>query len=74
MQDKISLEKNMPYEGSIQRVLTDSFEIREVKRIISGRTLTNKLVYFESDEPVGEFINVKIIKACPYHLMGEAEK
>lgn len=74
LQDKISLEKNMPYEGSIQRVLTDSFEIKDGKRIISGRTLTNKLVYFESDEPVGEFINVKIIKACPYHLMGEAEK
>ena len=74
LQDSISLEKNMPYEGSIQRVLTDSFEIRGDKRIISGRTLTNKLVYFESDAPIGDFINVKITKACPYHLLGEAEK
>ena len=73
-QDKLSLERNLPYENSIQRVLVDSFEMREDKRICSGRTLTNKLVYFESDTPVGEFIDVKIIKACPYHLLGEAEK
>lgn len=74
MQDSISLEKNKPYENTIQRVLTDSFETKNGKRILSGRTLTNKLVYLESDAPIGEFINVKITKACPYHLMGEAEK
>ena len=73
-QDKLSLERNLPYENSIQRVLVDSFEIREDKRICSGRTLTNKLVYFESNTPVGEFVDVKITKACPYHLLGEAEK
>ena len=73
-QDKLSLERNVPYENSTQRVLVDSFEMREDKRICSGRTLTNKLVYFESNIPVGEFIDVKITKACPYHLLGEAEK
>lgn len=73
-QDELSLECNLPYENSTQRVLVDSFEMREDKRICSGRTLTNKLVYFESDTPVGEFIDVKITKACPYHLLGEAEK
>ena len=73
-QDKLSLEGNLPYENSTQRVLVDSFEMREDKRICSGRTLTNKLVYFESDTPVGEFIDVKITKSCPYHLLGEAEK
>lgn len=73
-QDKLSLERNLPYENTSQRVLVDSFEIREDKRICSGRTLTNKLVYFESGTPVGEFIKVKITKACPYHLLGEAEK
>ena len=74
MQDKLSLLKNIPYENSCQRVIIDSFEMREEARICSGRTLTNKLVYFESNAPVGEFINVKITKACPYHLLGEAEK
>jgi tRNA-2-methylthio-N6-dimethylallyladenosine synthase len=73
-QDKLSLERNLPYENTSQRVLVDSFEIREDKRICSGRTLTHKLVYFESGTPVGEFIKVKITKACPYHLLGEAEK
>ena len=74
MQDKLSLSKNLPYENTVQRVLTDSYEVREGRRILSGRTLTNKLVYFESDSDVGEFINVKITKACPYHLLGQVEK
>ena len=74
-QDKLSLEKNLVYEESLQRVLTDSFEIKKNKRIFSGRTLTNKLVYSESDRAeIGEFINVKITKAGPYHLLGEAEQ
>ena len=74
VQDKLSLNKNIPYENSLQEVLTDSYEMREGKRILCGRTLTNKLVYFESDSPIGEFINVKITKACPYHLLGKEEK
>ena len=73
MQDKLSQDKNLPLEHTVQRVLTDSFDMRNDKRICCGRTLTNKLVYFESDAPIGEFVNVKITKACPYHLMGEAE-
>ena len=74
LQDKLSLERNTPYENAVQRVLVDSFEVRDGRRICSGRTLTNKLVYFDSDVEVGEFINVKITKACPYHLLGEAER
>ena len=74
MQDKLSYDKNRPYEDTVQRVLTDAYEIKNGRRICSGRTLTGKLVYFESDAEIGEFINVKITKACPYHLLGEAEK
>ena len=74
LQDAISLEKNLPYQDTVVRVITDSCEIREGHRIYSGRTLTNKLVYFESDSEIGEYINVKITKACPYHLLGEAER
>ena len=73
VQDDISLKRNIPYENTTQRVLIDSFEIKDGMRICSGRTLTNKLVYFESSCDRGEFINVKITKACPYHLLGEAE-
>ena len=74
LQDKLSLERNTPYENAVQRVFVDSCEVRDGRRICSGRTLTNKLVYFDSDVEVGEFINVKITKACPYHLLGEAER
>lgn len=74
LQDAVSLDKNRPYEQTIQRVLTDSAELKDGRRILSGRTLTNKLVYFESNAEIGDFINVKITKACPYHLLGEAEK
>ena len=72
-QDKLSLELNTRYEESIERVLVDSYD--EKGNMFSGRTLTNKLVYFSTNENcLGEFINVKITKACPYHLLGEAEK
>ena len=75
LQDKISLEKNIKYENQTERVLVDSFEIRDGKRICSSRTLTNKLVYFESDEAnIGDFVEIKIEKACPYHLLGRAER
>ncbi len=75
VQDRISLEINTPYEGNICRVLIDSFESREGKNVWCGRTLTNKLVYFESENAkIGEYINVKIEKACPYHLIGSVRE
>ena len=73
-QDTASLEINQSYENTIQRVLVDSMDVKENRQIFSGRTLTNKLVYFTADKcEVGEFTEVKITKACPYHLMGESE-
>ena len=72
-QDELSLKLNMKYENSVQRVLVDSID--EKTKIFSGRTLTNKLVYFSAKHDcIGEFVNVKITKACPYHLLGEIEK
>lgn len=72
-QDELSLKLNIKYENSIQRVLVDSKD--EKTNIFSGRTLTNKLVYFSAEHDcIGEFVNVKITKACPYHLLGETEK
>ena len=74
LQDELSIKNNMPYENTLQRVLVDSFEYRDGERICCGRTLTNKLVYFKSQIDIGEFIEVKITKACPYHFLGEAER
>ncbi len=74
LQDKISLERNLPYENTTRRVLVDSFEQRGGRTVYSGRTLSNKLINFEAEiANVGEFINVKIEKACPFHLLGTAE-
>lgn len=74
MQDQISLERNLPYEKRSERVLVDSYELQGDKKVYSGRTLSNKLVYFEAEAAnVGEFINVRIEKACPFHLLGTAE-
>ncbi len=73
LQDRLSLEKSLKYEDTMQRVIVDSFEMKDGRRICVGRTLTNKLAYFESNAEIGEFINIKITKACPYHLLGEAE-
>lgn len=73
IQNDISLEKNLPYENTIQRVLVDSFESREGETIYSGRTLSNKLVNFRGENiTLGDFVNVKIEKACPFHLLGFA--
>ena len=75
LQDKISLENNKRYENKTVRVLVDSFEIRDERKVYSSRTLTNKLVYFESDDVnVGDNVDIIIEKACPYHLMGRVEK
>lgn len=70
-QDKLSLERNMIYEGTVQSVLVDSIEFNDEKEVCSARTLTNKLVYFKNKNVnVGDFTNVIIEKACPYHLIG----
>jgi tRNA-2-methylthio-N6-dimethylallyladenosine synthase len=75
MQDIVSLENNKRYENMTVRVLVDGFEDRDGRRVHSARTLTNKLVYFEDDTVnVGEFVDIIIEKACPYHLIGRVEK
>jgi tRNA-2-methylthio-N6-dimethylallyladenosine synthase len=74
-QDELSIRLNRKYEGATYRVLVDSVERQDDQVTFCGRTLTNKLVYFTAESvSVGELINVKITKACPYHLLGEAEK
>ncbi len=74
IQDKISFERNLAYENNTERVLVDSYEMRGATKVYSGRTLSNKLVYFEAEAAnVGEFIKVRIEKACPFHLLGTAE-
>ena len=72
VQCRISHEINDTYVGKTVRVLVDSFDEKDGKRIYNARTLTNKLVHFESkNAPIGEFINVKISRAGAFDLFGE---
>jgi tRNA-2-methylthio-N6-dimethylallyladenosine synthase len=72
LQDTVSLEKNLPYEGKCVRVLTDSLEMRNGDTVYTGRTDTNKLVHFKGAETkIGEWVFVEIEKACPYDLIGK---
>lgn len=71
VQCRISHEINDTYIGKTVKVLVDSFEERAGVRIYNARTLTNKLVHFESDNaPIGQFINVKISRAGAFDLFG----
>jgi tRNA-2-methylthio-N6-dimethylallyladenosine synthase len=72
LQDTVSLEKNLPYEGKCVRVLTDSLKMRNGDTVYTGRTDTNKLVHFKGAETkIGEWVFVEIEKACPYDLIGK---
>ena len=72
VQDKIALERNLPYENEIIRVLVDSCDMRMDKKIYNGRSDTGKLVHFTSGrECIGEFVKVKINKANAFDLIGE---
>jgi tRNA-2-methylthio-N6-dimethylallyladenosine synthase len=72
VQDKIAIERNLPYEKKIIRVLVDSSDFRQGKIIYNGRSLTGKLVHFTSErECIGELVNVKINKANAFDLIGE---
>ena len=71
VQCRISHEINDTYIGKTVRVLVDSYDDKNGVRVYNARTLTNKLVHFESENaPIGEFINVKISRAGAFDLFG----
>ena len=72
VQRGISHEKNLPLVNTVQRVLVDSLSKNGGINTYTARTLTNKLVHFESCENhIGQFINVKITRAGAFDLFGE---
>ena len=75
LQDEISLENNIKYLNTVQKVLVDSKSKSNRFSALNGRTDTNKLVHFEGDEElIGSFVNVKIIRANGFNLIGEIIK
>ena len=72
VQCKISHEVNDTYIGKKVKVLVDSFEEKDGSRIYNARTLTNKLVHFESkNAEIGTFKEIKISRAGAFDLFGE---
>jgi tRNA-2-methylthio-N6-dimethylallyladenosine synthase len=63
--------KNKEYEGKIVDVLVESASKNDDSKL-SGRTRTFKLVTFEgSKDLIGQIVDVKIVEAKPYSLVGE---
>jgi tRNA-2-methylthio-N6-dimethylallyladenosine synthase len=69
LQERISLERNRPYEGREVEVLVEG---SGRKGGAQGRTRTNKVVNLAGDHPPGEFVTARIAHAHPHHLSGRA--
>lgn len=74
IQNKISLEKNIKLVDSNVEVLVEGYSKTDSNRL-TGRTRTNKIVNFPGEEKlIGKVINVKIVKAQTWNLIGEIEQ
>jgi tRNA-2-methylthio-N6-dimethylallyladenosine synthase len=72
LQCAISKQKNEPYIGRTVRVLVDAFDKNGGENCYSARTMTNKLVHFNSERDcIGEFKSVKITRVGAFDLFGE---
>lgn len=71
MQDEISLAANLPYENTVQKILTDTKEERDGVTVYTGKTPSNKPVHFTAENAeIGQFINVKIDRCGAFELYG----
>ncbi|EPB8194289.1 tRNA (N6-isopentenyl adenosine(37)-C2)-methylthiotransferase MiaB [Clostridium perfringens] len=63
--------KNKEYEGKVVEVLVEGPSKNDETKL-AGRTRNGKLVNFAGDEKlVGELVNLKIVRAQPFSLIGE---
>ena len=72
--NKYYLEGNLRFENQIVKVLVEG-KSKNNDNMYSGYSEHNKLVNFEgSDDLIGQIVNVKIVKAYSWHLLGELVK
>ena len=70
LQNKISLEKNLPYADKVVEVLVEGASKTD-KNIFTGRTRQNKLVLFPHEkEKIGDIVNVKITQVQTWLFKG----
>ena len=64
-------ENNEKYIGTIQKILVDGTS-KNNDSILTGRTMTNKVVNFEgTNDLIGKIINIKITEEHKWYLKGE---
>ena len=69
--NKMVVIKNKEYEGKVVEVLVEGPSKNDETKL-TGRTRNGKLVNFAGDEKlVGELVNLKIVRAQPFSLIGE---
>lgn len=73
LQQDISLEKNTSLIGKTEKVLIDSHteEGDSIGRTYRDSPEVDNFVIIDGEQPVGEFIQVKITDASEYELVGE---
>ncbi len=71
--DRISLELNQSVVGTVARVLVDGTSRRD-PGVWQGRGEDNRVVNFPrtGTESVGDVVDVRIVRAAPHSLIGEA--
>ena len=63
-------ENNQKYLGTIQKVLVEG-ESKNNKKLLTGRTDSNKVVIFEGDKKlIGQMIDLKIVSEHMWYLKG----
>ena len=67
-QNRISAEKHAEYVGKTVRVLTDGLADGET----TSRTGGGRLVRIKGEQPLGQYMNVKITGSTTWALFGEA--
>jgi tRNA-2-methylthio-N6-dimethylallyladenosine synthase len=68
LQERVSLERNRSLEGSVAEVLVEG---SGRKGGVQGRTRTNKVVNFDGPYRPGDFVQVRVTRGRPHHLVGE---
>ncbi|MCL1914075.1 MAG: tRNA (N6-isopentenyl adenosine(37)-C2)-methylthiotransferase MiaB [Eubacteriaceae bacterium] len=72
-QNNIMAQDSERYVGTSQEILVDGPSTKNMN-ILSGRTMSNKLVNFTGQAQAGETVFVKITEGKPSHLFGHIEE
>lgn len=72
--NRCSRKRNLSYQGKTVQVLVEGFS-KNNQNTITGRTRSGRVVNFSGDtDLIGRLVDVKIIKANSFSLVGEAIK